>query len=226
MKERDFKINKINTSIRGIALSLETSSTVFSPHGIDKGTLAMLSVAEITPDDKVLDLGCGYGIVGIYAAKIIDNAIINCLPSDINPSTVDPKLTGYGEKNVVMSDIDDECVYLSKKNAETNNVGGIKTILSDGFKDIHENDFTLILLNPPYHVDFAVPKHLIEKSFNRLQVGGKMYMVTKRKQWYKNKLTAIFGGVKVYEIDGYYVFCAQKRSASYANKKPRQKADK
>jgi len=47
-----------------------------------------------------------------------------------------------------------------------------------------------------------------------------MYMVTKRKDWYKNKLIAIFGGVKIWEIDGYYVFMAVKKSTSYANKKP------
>ena len=45
-----------------------------------------------------------------------------------------------------------------------------------------------------------------------------MYMVTKRKDWYKNKLISIFGGVRIHEIDGYYVFEADKRSTSYARK--------
>ena len=46
-----------------------------------------------------------------------------------------------------------------------------------------------------------------------------MFMVTKRKDWYKNKLIAIFGGVKIYEKDGYFVFEAQKRTPTYAGKK-------
>ena len=46
-----------------------------------------------------------------------------------------------------------------------------------------------------------------------------MFMVTKRKDWYKNKLIAIFGGVKIYEEDGYFVFEAQKRAMTYAGKK-------
>ena len=155
----------------------------------------MLSATNLSADDKLLDLGCGYGVVGIYAAKLI------------------------GQQNVVMSDIDEKCIKLSKKNAERNNAAEVKIVLSDGFRSIDDKDFSLILSNPPYHADFSVPKHFIEKGFNRLKIGGEMLMVTKRKDWYKNKLAAIFGGVKVSEHDGYFVFCAEKRSISYANVK-------
>ena len=186
-------------TINEIELTFETNKTSFSPLGVDKGTLAMLSVANLpqnlSADDKLLDLGCGYGVVGIYAAKII------------------------APQNIVMSDVSKSCIELSKKNAQLNGVlDDIKIIHSDGFSNIADNDFMVILSNPPYHADFKVPKHFIEKGFNRLKIGGAMYMVTKRKDWYKNKLTAIFGGVKVYEIDKYYVFRAEKRSAKYANK--------
>jgi 16S rRNA (guanine1207-N2)-methyltransferase len=154
----------------------------------------MLSAAEFLPSDKVLDLGCGYGAVGIYAAKLI------------------------GGNNVFMSDIDSMCIELSKKNAELNNVSGIKIIQSNGLENIDEKDFSLILSNPPYHADFSVPKMFIEKGFNRLQIGGKMLMVTKRKDWYKNKFIKVFGGVRVFEIEGYYVFYAEKRNVKYAGK--------
>lgn len=180
-------------TINGIQLSFDTKNAKFSPLSIDKGTLAMLSIVEFQLSDKLLDLGCGYGVVGIYAAKNI------------------------GEVNVVMSDVDGNCVELSKKNAVLNGVGAIKVIQSNGFENIHDKDFTLILSNPPYHSDFSMPKHFIEKGFNRMKIGGKMYMVTKRKDWYKNKLAAIFGGVKIYEIDDYYVFCAERRNTQYAN---------
>jgi 16S rRNA (guanine1207-N2)-methyltransferase len=46
-----------------------------------------------------------------------------------------------------------------------------------------------------------------------------MMMVTKRRQWYRNKLAAVFGGVKVREVDGYFVFEAQRRGPSYANRR-------
>jgi len=189
----------IKVSINGIDLVFETREKSFSPMSIDKGTLAMLSQVDFTDTDKVLDLGCGYGVVGIYAAKLI------------------------GKQNIVMSDVDRECVELSAKNAELNGVGGIPVFLSDGFADIHEKDLTLILSNPPYHTDFAIPKHFIEKGFNRLKIGGKIFMVTKRKDWYKKKFIAIFGGVKISEIDEYYIFTAEKRSMQYSNNKIKKK---
>jgi 16S rRNA (guanine1207-N2)-methyltransferase len=174
----------------------KTSSGLFSPERIDKGTLLMLSAAEFDSGDKILDLGCGYGAVGITAAKII------------------------GPQNVVMSDNNKKAVSFSQANAELNGVDGIKIILSDGFNSIQDKDFTVILSNPPYHSDFSVPKHFIEKGFNRLILGGKMYMVTKRKSWYKNKFISVFGGVKIIEADGYFVFCAEKRGTQYAGKAP------
>ena len=183
----------ITEVIKGVPLLFETEADLFSPDYIDRGTLAMLSITEFSVSDKVLDLGCGYGVVGITAAKII------------------------GPQNVFMSDNNEKAVYLSRRNAALNGIDDVTVTLSDGFTNIQEKDFTLILSNPPYHADFSVPKHFIEKGFNRLPLGGIMTMVTKRKDWYKNKLTAIFGGVKINKIDGYFVFVAEKRNIRYAN---------
>ena len=189
----------LDVTINGVNLIFETSNQVFSPQHADRGTLAMLSAVEIDDTDKVLDLGCGYGIVGIYFAKLI------------------------GATNVIMTDNDAKAVELARENIILNDVEGIGLYRGDGFENINETNFTVILCNPPYHVDFDVPKKFIEKGFNRLSIGGKLYMVTKRKDWYKNKLISIFGGVKIWEIDGYYVFMAIKRDGSYANKKPKNK---
>ncbi|MCL2406301.1 MAG: methyltransferase [Defluviitaleaceae bacterium] len=173
----------------------DTTDSPFSPRGVDRGTLAMLSAVDISSAGKLLDLGCAYGVVGIYAAKFI------------------------GEENVVMSDIDHKSIVLSNKNAELNNVSGIKIVQSDGFRNLEDTGFTHILSNPPYHADFSIAKHFIEKGFNRLAIGGFMVMVTKRRDWYKNKLVSIFGGVMIQEIDGYFVFVAEKRSEKYAGVK-------
>lgn len=175
-------------------LIFNTGERVFSPNGIDKGTLAMLSVVEFGDGDRVLDLGCGYGVVGILAARLI------------------------GAENVVMTDVNEYAVALSQENAALNGIPGAAIYRSDGFKDFQEKDFTVILSNPPYHADFNVPRMFIEKGFNRLRIGGRFYMVTKRKEWYKNKFIAVFGGVKVWEIDGYFVFLGIKKQENYAKK--------
>ena len=182
----------IGVEVKGVALRLETAPGLFSPQRADRGTLAMLSAVDFAPGMKVLDLGCG--LVGLLAAKLC------------------------GEGNVVMCDVDPLAVDIARKNAERNGVGGVKIALSDGFGALDDTGFDLILSNPPYQSDFAVARSFIEKGFNRLKIGGRMVMVTKRRDWYRNKLIAIFGGVKIREIDGYYVFMAERRAMRYANR--------
>lgn len=184
----------IEERVQGTDLVLHTNEEVFSPTAVDKGTRAMLSFVTFTEADKVLDLGCGCGVVGILAAKQI------------------------GADKVVMCDISQNAVRLSKQNAEANGVGTVMICQSDGLNEITEKGFTLILSNPPYHTDFAVAKGFIEDGFKKLAVGGKMVMVTKRLDWYRNKLSSVFGGVTVREQDGYYVFIAEKRE----NRKPKK----
>jgi len=61
----------INFEMNKIKLQFETNDAVFSPRTIDKGTLAMLSVLQFKHEDKILDLGCGYGFLGIYIGKVV-----------------------------------------------------------------------------------------------------------------------------------------------------------
>ena len=174
-------------------VSFETGNGLFSPRHIDRGTLQMLNHARIEPGMRILDLGCGCGIVGIVAAKIA------------------------GEENVFMSDTDPMAVETARRNAARNGVGGVRVMLSNGFADIDETGFDLILSNPPYQSDFSVAKGFIEKGFNRLKIGGRLVMVTKRREWYKNKLIHVFGGVKIVEADGYYVFTSERRQLNRAD---------
>ncbi|MCM1055688.1 MAG: methyltransferase [Bacteroides sp.] len=185
--------------INGISLTLYAHDSMFSPNAPDKGTLAMLTLTEISRGDKVLDLGCGSGIVGIYAAKLI------------------------GSENVVMTDSSEIAAEFAKKNAALNNVPDIPVRCGNGYENITDRDFTVIMSNPPYHTDFSVAKAFIEGGYRRLAFGGRMIMVTKRLDWYKNKLSSVFGGVNVREKDGYYIFTAEKRQLA-VNPKPKEKA--
>ena len=194
--ERGFKL--LQVEILGQQVSLETRPGLFSPEHVDRGTLAMLSHVKIASGMRIMDLGCGCGVVGIVAAKIA------------------------GEENVFMSDADPMAVETARRNAERNGVGGVQVCVSDGFQSVDASGFDLILSNPPYQTDFSVAKGFIEKGFNRLKIGGKLYMVTKRRAWYKNKMVSVFGGVEIRETDGYYVFIAERRSLKYANKAPRR----
>jgi len=179
----------VTEEINGIEVTCETGEYYFSPKGVDRGTRLMLETVPVREGDKVLDLGCGYGVVGIYAAKKL------------------------GGENVVMCDILEEAVSLSAANLTRNDISGARVLQSDGLKSVEDRDFTLIYSNPPYHTDFSVAKAFIEDGFRKLTVGGRMVMVTKRLDWYKNKLTSVFGGVKVFEAEDYYIFLSEKRAA-------------
>ncbi|MBQ1257129.1 MAG: methyltransferase [Clostridia bacterium] len=183
----------ISDTINGVCLRMNTSNELFSPAGLDMGTRAMLETRPAEAGEKVLDLGCGAGWVGIYASKIV------------------------GQENVVMCDVSENAVQFSEQNALLNGVSP-RIVLSDGFMGLDDTGFSVIYSNPPYQTDFKVAKHFIEKGFNRLIIGGKMVMVVKRRAWYENKLRAIFGGCRIVEKYGYFVFIAEKRSMSYAGK--------
>ena len=168
---------------------MESAPGLFSPSHPDKGTIAMLSKVEFLPGQRVMDLGCGWGLVGVLAAKIC------------------------GAENVYMCDIDPNAVSAARSNAERNGVGDVNICVSDGFKSVDAAGFDMILSNPPYQTDFAVAKSFIEKGFNRLKTGGWMYLVVKREKWYLNKMRAIFGGARSEECDGYYIISAQRRAS-------------
>mgnify|MGYP002293057124 CR=1 FL=1 len=137
------------------------------------------------------------GLVGIAAAKVL------------------------GEENVWMTDVDPAAVRCAAENAKRNGVENVHLCCGDALDAVDASGFDWILSNPPYHADFSVAKKFIEKGFNRLKLGGKLVMVVKRELWYRNKLTAIFGGVRMQEIGGYFVFTAEKRSERYAPPKPK-----
>jgi 16S rRNA (guanine1207-N2)-methyltransferase len=183
----------IRACISGVDIVLETDASLFSPREVDAGTLAMLSCVQFLSSDKVLDLGCGYGVVGIFVAKLI------------------------GPDRVCMIDNNGLAIAVASRNALINDLEGLKILESDGFNDLREAGFTHILCNPPYHADFQIPKHFIHKGFNRLLVGGKLWMVTQRQAWYRNKLRAIFGAVREHSRPPYTVFEATKASPTYAS---------
>jgi len=187
----------IEAVLKGMDVVFETAPGVFSPAAIDQGTSLLLSLVEFAPGDKVLDLGCGYGAMGIVAARLL------------NPAQVH------------MIDNDPQAIRLAAENAALNGVPGVHILLSDGFRTLRETAFTKILCNPPYHSDFSVAKHFIEKGFNRLAIGGELWMVTKREKWYRNKLASVFGGVRVVAESSYFVFQSIKKQNTYAHRASR-----
>ncbi len=173
----------------GHCLRFAANEGVFSPRKADPGSLALLQHTQFQECGKILDLGCGYGLIGIAAACVA------------------------GAAHVCMVDSDPEAVRLAKENALQNGFADIRIVCGDGVEAVSDTMYDLILSNPPYHTDFSVAKRFIEKGFHCLNPGGRMMLVVKRLPWYQNKMASVFGGVRVIRENGYYVLCAEKRSA-------------
>ena len=162
----------IHTQIKGFELVFESSDDQFSPRRIDAGTLALLSVVDFAEGDRVLDLGCGYGVVGVLAARVV------------------------GPGNVVMVDNDPAAVALARKNCKRNGVEGVEVILSEGFSHMDVTGFDLILSNPPFHlghiVDHEATGELIRGARDRLAPGGRLRLVANTFLPYEPLISQVF----------------------------------
>ena len=166
--------------------SFITDIGVFSKDGVDYATNILLeNLPELS--GKILDLGCGYGCIGIVLAKIYNKSV-----------------------DIMMSDVNDRALDLAERNAKKNNVS-VKIIKSDGFENIREN-FDYIILNPPIHAGKAVIYKIYEKAREHLNSDGGFYIVIQKKHGalsHKEKLEEIFGKENfsvLYSKKGFYVF--------------------
>ena len=168
-----------------------TAPGVFSGKKIDKGSLLLIESAVISfTAQKLLDLGCGYGAVGIALAKSF------------------PKI------NVVMSDINERAVFLSKKNIKENRIDNAEAKQSDGFEKISDS-FDVILLNPPQTAGKKVCEKLITDSFEHLHSQGTLQIVARHQKGGKGLadfMEMIFGNVQATaKSGGYRVYMSEKK---------------
>ncbi|MET3699945.1 16S rRNA m(2)G 1207 methyltransferase [Bacillus oleivorans] len=176
-----------NRSIR-----FTTDAGVFSKKEVDFGTRTLLESFEVPEvEGPYLDVGCGYGPIGISIAQ--DNP----------------------ERLVHMVDINERAVQLAEENAEANQVKNVKIYQSEGFGSITENAFAAILTNPPIRAGKQVVHDILAKSYDHLVQNGELWVVIQKKQGApsaKEKLEEIFGEAEVVKKNkGYFILKAIKR---------------
>lgn len=183
-----FNVRKIRQRIKGKKFEFYTASGVFSKARIDKGTLVLAENMIIDKNSKVLDVGCGIGILGIAAAKLFN-------------------------ADVAMSDVNKRAVMLAKKNVKLNNAKA-EVFQGNLYEKIKQNDFDVILSNPPKTAGKSICFQLIEKSKNHLKNGGNLQLVARHNKGGKTlskKMQEVFGNVKVLaKKSGYWVYISAK----------------
>mgnify|MGYP001025931880 FL=1 len=167
-------------------LHFTTDSGVFSKSTVDFGTRTMLEALEtvIINDGKILDLGTGYGPVGIAIAKAMS-------------------------RQVDMVDVNERALELAQQNAQKNGVTQLTRIFQSNIYDKITDKYALILTNPPIRAGKAVVTVMLQDAIKHLHPGGKLIAVLQKKQGapsaQKNMMT-IFGNARIIAKNkGYYI---------------------
>lgn len=175
--------------IEGASYKFTSDVGVFSKNEIDFGTSLLIKNFKKPPiKGDILDLGCGYGPIGITVAS------------------------RYKDRKIVMADINERAVMLSKENIALNHIKNAEVMQSDRFSNLQEQSFAAILTNPPIRAGKKVIYQMFEESKEALLKNGELWIVIQKKQGAEStmeKLESLFGNVeRVKRSKGYFILCA------------------
>ncbi len=177
-------------TLLGRELEFHTTWGLFSPREIDAGTRLLLEKMDVKRDDHCLDLGCGYGPIGLaIAAQATD-----------------------GE--VTLLDKDFVAVDYSNKNAALNELGNARAILSNGFDQVDKSkQYDLIVSNIPAKVGKEMLALILHDARSLLKPGGRFYVVTINglRQYMKRNFQDVFGNYKKLKQGSHYTVALATR---------------
>ena len=161
-------------SLRGNKLKFLSTWGLFSPKSIDDGTYLLIKQIDIKDGQSILDLGCGYGAMGLAIAK------------------------AYPDSTVHLVDKDFVAVEYVSKNIKLNGLKNCKAYLSNAFSAVGETKFDNIVANLPANVGNEMLYVIMSDSFKHLNRGGQLVVVTIAglKEYIKRNFKAIFGNYK------------------------------
>ncbi len=180
-------IHELKVTLLGQSFTFLTDSGVFSKKMVDYGSQVLLNTLDFEKGKTLLDLGCGYGPLGISLAKV----------QDVKPTMVD---------------INNRAIDLAKQNAQKNGVEA--DIFQSNIYEKVNGTFDYIISNPPIRAGKQVVHTIISESINYLKVGGNLTIVIQKKQGApsaKAKMEEVFGNVEILKRDkGYYILRSEK----------------
>ena len=190
------QLNKLRTDIQftaalgGRNLILHSTWGLFSPREIDEGTLLLLRHLEVQPADDCLDLGCGYGPIGLALAVLAP------------------------EGQTLMLDKDFVAVDYSNRNARRNGIGNARAQLSNGFDQVDADlRFDLIASNVPAKVGKEMLSLYLNDALGHLRPGGRLYLVTINglRHYMKRNLTEVFGNYDKLKQGAHYTVALARK---------------
>lgn len=182
---------KWQSELKGNTFRFKTDSGVFSKKEVDFGSQLLIETFELNADAGfILDVGCGYGPIGLSVAKAYPDAMVH------------------------MVDVNERAITLAKENAAENKVDNVKIYESDRLFGVKEKGFNAILTNPPIRAGKKVVHDIFEQSFLHLGEGGELWVVIQKKQGAPSameKMKELFGEAEVVaKSKGYFILKSVK----------------
>lgn len=173
----------------GETLLFRSRLGVFCCDRLDPGTRALLALADVSGAERILDLGCGSGVVGVIAARRAPQA------------------------RVVFIDSHARGIESARHNAEAHGVAGrSEFVLSADPPSALAGlaPFDCVLTNPPYYGNWRIAELFLETAARVLAPGGRLQLVTKGEEWFRPRLSEGWREVREEKRGGYTVFTAVK----------------
>jgi 16S rRNA (guanine1207-N2)-methyltransferase len=148
----------IETELRGRMLKFTTDAGVFSKSGIDYGSQLLIECLQLPDDAQVLDMGCGYGPIGLSAALLATVGV------------------------VTMADVNERALQLAIDNAYLNHITNVRMVKSNLFEGLVGMKFTHIVTNPPIRAGKQVVHQLFDEAYEHLEENGELWIVIQKKQ--------------------------------------------
>lgn len=178
-------------TLRGSRFLFLSDHGVFSKNEVDFGSRLLIEAFQMPEaQGDVLDVGCGYGPIGLSLAK------------------------EFQERVVHMVDVNERALGLAKENADNNRIGNVRIYQSSVYESV-SGEYAAILSNPPIRAGKHVVHEILEKAVDHLVPGGELWIVIQKKQGAPSamkKLEEAFDVVEVVEKKkGYYIIKSKKR---------------
>lgn len=182
------EIKRIDYKYDSFLFTFLTDNGVFSKNCVDKGTEVLINtyLEKNREKKKVLDIGCGYGVIGIILNKITGSSIF-------------------------MTDVNKRSVHLSQLNIKENKLENITATYSDAYENIDEK-YDVIITNPPIRVGNEKLLEILSGASNHLNSNGELWFVIRKDQGaltIAKRLENIYDIIMINKQKGYMVFLAK-----------------
>ena len=183
---------RFKATLLGSEIVFHTGAGVFSRLRIDPGTRLLVESAPLPKQGSLLDLGAGYGPIGLAVAK------------------------ARPDLDVHLVELNERAVELAKENARANGLRNVTVHQGDGFRALPgPAQFAAIFTNPPYRAGKAAVYAWVDESLQWLEPGGRLVCVGQTKQGVKSlaaHMAAVFGNAEeIAKGSGYRVVASTKR---------------